>query len=94
MRSYAEEIGDITDCHLEVYEAVVRIVKELPSGLSYHQVCREIHQLIPMSLEPVRGWFARKGIEHSWLRFPDEVIIDPYPVASINASYGVHQGPA
>lgn len=82
MTPCAIEIGDITTNHMELYDKVVRRVKELPDGLTCHQVSHQLAIEIPL-LRLVRGYFLHRGLRHSWLTIPNtEVIIDPYPWAS------------
>jgi hypothetical protein len=50
--------------------------------VSCHMVCRALAQLFPQ-LECQDGYFALKGVQHSWLILKEDFIIDPYPVAMV-----------
>ncbi|MDP4007090.1 MAG: hypothetical protein Q8P55_00645 [bacterium] len=50
--------------------------------VSCHMVCRALAQLFPQ-LECQDGYFAREGIEHSWLTWERDFIIDACPVAMV-----------
>jgi hypothetical protein len=82
MIPYAVESGDLMPHHLTALRRVREIVAGLPDGLTCHDVCRAVADEMP-ELHAVRGWFARRGIGHSWLRFREgEAIIDAYPWAA------------
>jgi hypothetical protein len=83
---------DITPAQLRVFHEVCRIVGELPDTpqvVTCHDVCKAVVERLAEAgtgqtpaLRHVRGWFFRRGIEHSWLEFfGTEVVIDAYPWA-------------
>jgi hypothetical protein len=54
--------------------------------LTCHEVCDRlaIHPQLHKKVKHIRGWFVKKGIEHSWLTMKDNefVILDAYPWAT------------
>lgn len=92
---YAVTCGDITDDHIRIYNRVQTVLRSLSSEKmwSCHEVCQVVEESIP-ELIHCRGWFAKKGVEHSWMRFADQpwVVIDPYPVAGASGPLLVSTG--
>lgn len=81
---YAMICGDITEKHLRVYNRVQAVLRSLNSDKTWscHEVCQILEGSID-ELEHCRGWFFKKGQDHSWMRFRDDalIILDAYPVA-------------
>jgi hypothetical protein len=86
---YAVTTGDVTAAHLDLLEAVRRVVANLPDGLTCHDVCRACVAALPGRLTHHTGWFARPGVDHSWLApagLPPgtaRTVLDPYPASGV-----------
>ena len=90
MKTYMESL--MTPEEVAFFRVIERLMHEMPEvdlglnhqghkiSVSCHMVCHALAQLFPQ-LECQDGYFARKGIEHSWLTLNRDFIIDPYPVA-------------
>ena len=90
MEPYAVTSNDITKNDLDILRWVRERIRLLPNGRTCHEVCESLAmQSSIMAIEPhlssltlvhVRGYFARKGWDHSWLLIPNRpILIDPYP---------------
>ena len=70
---------DIDEEHLSLYRAAKTLVEQMEDGLTCHDVCARLAEAL--GVRHVRGWFAARGIQHSWIRLDDDTILDPYPWA-------------
>lgn len=89
MDSFAVRIGDIDEWCLCLFEKIRDFVYHnisngaLPEQPTCHQVCAFVICQYPTFVKHVRGSFALKGFEHSWLQVNGrQVIIDAYPWAA------------
>lgn len=86
-------IGDITDEDLSAFAWVRGYVSALESGFDCHTVCGLIERHLDIPVVRVRGWFARRGWDHSWLVIRGRpVIIDPYPWCCASGPIMVYTG--
>ena len=79
MITYAER-ACFEASHLRVLERVevyvARISNAWGNELRCHELARAVHRVACKTLEVVDGKYG--PIEHSWLRFSDGAILDPY----------------
>lgn len=66
--------------HYDLFQLVMRVLEDVDPEATCHDVCAEAARR-SARLTHCRGYFVRKGVEHSWLEvLGEEVLIDAYPV--------------